>query len=146
MGCSEHLSCKTKPFHRCRCNVPCKAHACLGRLSRLYRLSLLASTFHALTAEHVHAKPVQASTQICAAAQQPLHCVCTDAARASKEDVLLLYANKWRQHIKQSCVSLAHLLQVPDAAPLHAAIQAAWPFTDQVQPLHFCALFHVGNE
>ncbi|KAL3146568.1 hypothetical protein ABBQ32_000808 [Trebouxia sp. C0010 RCD-2024] len=54
------------------------------------------------------------------------------AARASKEDVLLLYADKWQQHIMQSCLSLAQLLQVPDAAPLQAAIQAAWLFTDQV--------------
>lgn len=58
--------------------------------------------------------------------------VCAGAARASKEDVLLLYADKWQQHIMQSCLSLAQLLQVPDAAPLQAAIQAAWLFTDQV--------------
>lgn len=68
-------------------------------------------------------------------------CVYADAARASKEDVLLLYAEKWRQHIMQSCVSLACLLQVSDAAPLHAAIQAAWPFTDQVNLFHPCALY-----
>lgn len=67
-----------------------------------------------------------------AAAQQLLPPCISGAARASKEDVLLMYANKWQQHIKQSCATLAQFLQVPDAAPLHAAIQAAWPFTDQV--------------
>ena len=65
-------------------------------------------------------------------------CVCVDAARASKEDVLLLYANKWQQHIRQSCVGLGQFLQVPDASPLLAAIQAAWLFTDQVEPFHHC--------
>ena len=66
----------------------------------------------------------------------------TGAARASKEDVLLLYANKWCHHVAQSCVSLAQLLQVPDAAPLHRALQAAWPFTDQVSL--FATLMHTS--
>ena len=74
-----------------------------------------------------------------AASQRLLLCACVGAARSSKEDVLLLYANKWQQHIRQSCVSIAHFLQVPDAAPLHAAIQVTWPFADQVDPFHQCA-------
>lgn len=73
-------------------------------------------------------------------AQEMMHNVflCADAARASKADVLLLYANKWQQHIMQSCVSLAQVLQVPDAAPLQAAIQASWLFTDQVTACGTC--------
>ena len=55
-----------------------------------------------------------------------------EAASASKEDVLELYANKWRHSIAQSCSSLAEVLQVSDAVPLQKAIEAAWPFADQV--------------
>ena len=58
--------------------------------------------------------------------------VVADAARASKEDVLELYANKWRRSVAESCASLAQVLQVADVTPLHRAIQAAWSFTDQV--------------
>ncbi|DBA85673.1 TPA: hypothetical protein ACH3X1_005247 [Trebouxia sp. C0004] len=54
-----------------------------------------------------------------------------EAASASKEDVLELYANKWQHSIAQSCSSLAELLQVSDAVPLQKAIEAAWPFADQ---------------
>ena len=58
--------------------------------------------------------------------------VIADAATASKEDVLELYANKWRDSIAQSCASLAQVLQVPDAVALHRVIAGAWPFADQV--------------
>ena len=61
-------------------------------------------------------------------------CVRAATERASKEDVLLLYINKWQRHIAQSRESLAQLLQVPDASSLQRALQAAWPFTDQVKP------------
>ncbi len=55
-----------------------------------------------------------------------------EAASASKEDVLELYANKWRHSIAHSCSSLAEVLQVSDAVPLQQAVEAAWPFADQV--------------
>ena len=55
-----------------------------------------------------------------------------EAASASKKDVLELYANKWRHSIAQSCSSLAEALQASDAVPLQKAIEAAWPFADQV--------------
>ncbi len=58
-----------------------------------------------------------------------------EAARASKGDVLELYANKWRHSITQSCSSLAEVLQVSDAVPLQKAIEAAWPFADQVSDI-----------
>ena len=57
---------------------------------------------------------------------------CTGAGRATKEEVLELYATKWQCSIAQSCNSLAQVLQVPDALPLQKAIEAAWPFADQV--------------
>jgi len=63
-----------------------------------------------------------------------------EAASASKEDVLELYVNKWRHSIAQSCSSLAEALQVSDAVPLQKAIEAAWPFADQVSDI-FCIQF-----
>ncbi|KAA6421586.1 MAG: hypothetical protein FRX49_08530 [Trebouxia sp. A1-2] len=54
-----------------------------------------------------------------------------EAASTSKEDVLELYANKWRHSIAQSCSSLSEVLHIPDAVPLQKAIEAAWPFADQ---------------
>lgn len=63
--------------------------------------------------------------------------VIADAVTASKEDVLELYANKWRHSIAQSCASLAQVLQVPDTVALHRVIAGAWPFADQVSLLAF---------
>ena len=57
---------------------------------------------------------------------------CAEAERATKEEVLELYANKWQGSIAQSCNSLAQVLQVPNALPLQKAIEATWPFADQV--------------
>ena len=113
-------------------------HACTN-CTRVYALSLLARPVHVqcMLVCNVHACtgfPFLHKSFFTAALRR-LQCDSEGAVRASKEDVLLLYANKWQQHIRQACLSLARFLQVPDAAPLHAAIQAAWPFTDQVNPL-----------
>ncbi len=52
--------------------------------------------------------------------------------------MLQLYANKWRHSIAETCASLAQVLQVADAVPLQMAIEAAWPFADQVSYAAYC--------